>query len=78
VNIRARRAVVEAFRVLGQSATESERALAQIKSDTAELNETARETDRRVTAISTEIKAVRGDLAEIKRLLLEERREDRR
>jgi septal ring factor EnvC (AmiA/AmiB activator) len=78
VNIRARRAVVAAFRVLGQSATESERALAQIKSDTAELNETARETDRRVTAISTEIKAVRGDLAEIKRLLLEERREDRR
>lgn len=78
MNIRARRAVVEAFRVLGQSATESERALAQIKSDTAELTETARETDRRVTAISTEIKAVRGDLAEIKRLLLEERREDRR
>jgi septal ring factor EnvC (AmiA/AmiB activator) len=78
VNIRARRAVVEAFRVLGQSATESERALAQIKSDTNELTENARETDRRLTAISTQIKAVHGDLAEIKRLLLEERREDRR
>jgi uncharacterized protein YukE len=64
--------------VLGQSATESERALAQIKSDTNELTENARETDRRLTAISTQIKAVHGDLAEIKRLLLEERREDRR
>lgn len=73
MNIRARRAVVEAFRVLNQSATESERALAKISSDTQELTTMSRETDKRLTAISTQMKAVSSELAEIKRLLLEER-----
>jgi len=74
VNIRARRAVVEAFRVMNQSTTESERALGEIRADTKALTSKSEEVEKRLTSISTEIKAVRGDIADLKRLLLEERR----
>jgi septal ring factor EnvC (AmiA/AmiB activator) len=74
VNIRARRVLVKAFRVLASSATESERALGDIRDDTQKLNSWSEQAEKRLTSISTEIKAVRSDIQELKDLLREQPR----
>ena len=59
-------AAVTAFRALGESLTEVERAVEETHEDTNEIKAGQKDIERRVTSVSTEMRAVQSDLAALK------------
>lgn len=59
-------AAVTAFRALGESLTEVERAVEETHEDTNEIKAGQKDIERRVTSVSTEMRAVQSDLSALK------------